>query len=76
MFTVSETQAAAIRRVFVEEGELPAVIELRRCFPGITDNAKARDCVRIIAGWQPPSAAPRPVTRLRAGRASRADRTK
>jgi hypothetical protein len=68
MFTVTDAQAAAIRRVFVEQGELPAVIELRRHFPGITDPAKARECARIIAGWRPPPAVPRPVTRLPADR--------
>ena len=53
MFCVSESEATAIRRVFSEEGELSAVIEFRRHFPGIEDNAKARECVRIIAGWTP-----------------------
>jgi hypothetical protein len=33
MFIVTDEQAAAIRRVFVEQGELPAVIELRRILP-------------------------------------------
>jgi len=27
-------------------------VELRRQFPGITDNAKVRACARIVAGWQ------------------------
>jgi hypothetical protein len=40
---------------------MSAAIELRRLFPGITDNAKARLHARTIAGWLPPSA---PVTRL------------
>ena len=30
-----------------------AAIELRRLFPGITDNAQARQCARTIAGWKP-----------------------
>jgi hypothetical protein len=30
-----------------------AAVELRRLFPGISDNAKARECTRTIAGWQP-----------------------
>jgi hypothetical protein len=30
-----------------------AAIEVRRLFPGITDNAKARECARTIAGWKP-----------------------
>jgi hypothetical protein len=53
MFVVTEADAAAIRTVFEQEGELSAAIELRRRFPGITDNAKAREHARIIAGWQP-----------------------
>jgi hypothetical protein len=65
MFTVTDAQAAAIRRVFFEQGELHAVIELRRHFPGITDSATARDCARIIARSQRPSAIARPPTRLR-----------
>jgi hypothetical protein len=53
MFVVSEEAAAAIRAIFDQEGEMSAAIELRRRFPGITDNAKARECARIIAGWKP-----------------------
>jgi hypothetical protein len=65
MFVVTEADAAAIRAVFNQEGELSAAIELRRRFPGVTDNAKARACARTIAGWMPRSEQPRPVTRLR-----------
>jgi hypothetical protein len=65
MFVITEADADAIRAVFNQEGELTAAIELRRRFPGITDNAKARACVRSIAGWTPLPAQPRPVTRLR-----------
>jgi hypothetical protein len=63
MFLVSDAIATTIRAVFVQDGELAAAIELRRLFPGITDNAMARAHVRTIAGWQP---APQPasVTRL------------
>ncbi|MFL5284586.1 MAG: hypothetical protein ACJ8AW_27265 [Rhodopila sp.] len=68
MFAVSESDAAAIRTVFSEEGELSAVIELRRRFRGISDNAKALECVRIIAGWRPSEALPCTVTALRPGR--------
>jgi hypothetical protein len=53
MFVVIEADAAAIRIVFEQEGELSAAIEVRRLFPGITDNVKAREHARIIAGWQP-----------------------
>jgi hypothetical protein len=65
MFIVTEADAAAIRAVFDQEGELSAAIELRRRFPGVTDNAKARACARSIAGWTPLPAQPRSVTRLR-----------
>jgi len=65
MFTVTEAEAAAIRRVFEQDGELSAMIELRRHFPGITDNTRARECARIIAGWTPPPVQPAPVTMLR-----------
>ena len=44
MFVFTETDAAGIRAVFNQEGELSAAIELRRRFPGITDNAKTRQC--------------------------------
>ena len=40
MFVVTEADAAAIRAVFNQEGELSAAIEVRRLFPGITDNAR------------------------------------
>jgi hypothetical protein len=63
-FLVSEADAAAIRTVFEQEGELSAAIELRRRFRGITDNAKARLHARTIAGWMPLPAPIRPVTRL------------
>jgi hypothetical protein len=64
MFVVSEETATAIRTLFEQEGELSAAIEVRRSFPGVTDNARARACARSIAGWQP---LPQPgfsVTRL------------
>jgi hypothetical protein len=62
---ITESDAAAIRATFDQEGELSAAIGLRRRFPGITDNTKARTCVQSIAGWMPLPAQPRPVTRLR-----------
>jgi len=65
MFAVSEDDATAIRAAFHEGGELSAAIELRRRFPGITDNAKARECARTIAGWKPPPAPTGTVTPLR-----------
>jgi hypothetical protein len=53
MFLVSEAEAAAIRSVFEQKGALCASIELRRLFPLITDNEKAQEFARIIAGWKP-----------------------
>ena len=61
MFLVTEADAAAIRALFEKEGELSAAIELRRLFPGVIDNAKARECARSIAGWTPLPAAPAKV---------------
>jgi len=65
MFLVTEADADAIRTVFHRDGELSAAIELRRRFPGITDNVKARACARTIAGWTPLPAAPASVIPLR-----------
>ncbi len=56
MFVVDEETAAAIRRAWEEGGELAGVVELRRHFPLISDNANARRCVRAIVGWGPRSA--------------------
>ena len=53
MFCVDEATAESIRNAFYENGELSAVIELRRHFPLITDNVLGRECVRAIAGWRP-----------------------
>ena len=53
MFVITEADAAAILAEFEQRGELSAAIELRRRFPGITDNRQARECVRTIAGWKP-----------------------
>jgi len=50
MFVVSEEEAAATRAAFDRDGEFAAAVELRRRFPGITDNEHARRCVWTIAG--------------------------
>ena len=67
MFCISEAQAAVIRTAFEQRGELSAVVELRRLFPGVGNVAWARECVRTIAGWRPllmrPSVKPRPAMR-------------
>ena len=52
MFVVSEADAAAIRAVFHQRGELSATVELRRLFPGL-DAETARECARTIVGWKP-----------------------
>ena len=65
VFIITEDDAAAIRAALERDGELSAAIELRRRFPGISDNAHARACVRSIAGWSAPPVPSRPVTRLR-----------
>ena len=62
MFVVTEEDEAAIRAVYEQRGEFAAAIELRRLFPGITDNAQARECARTIAGWKPLPL--RPVKRM------------
>jgi hypothetical protein len=59
MFVITEADAVAIRTTFEQRGEFAAAIELRRLFPGITDNTRARECARTIAGWRP---LPRPAT--------------
>jgi hypothetical protein len=58
MFAVTEADTTAIQTAYAQGGELAAAIEVRRRFPGITDNAKARECARIIAGWNPPAVVP------------------
>jgi hypothetical protein len=56
---VGGVEATAIRTAFDEGGELSAAVELRRLFPGITDNAQARECARTIAAWKPLPVKPR-----------------
>jgi hypothetical protein len=53
MLVVTEEDEAAIRAVYEQRGEFAAAIELRQRFPGVTDNAQARECARTIAGWKP-----------------------
>jgi hypothetical protein len=63
MFVVTEADAAAIKEAYETGGELSAAVELRRRFPGIIDNATAREQARRIAGWTP--LPPRPARRHR-----------
>jgi hypothetical protein len=53
MYVVTEADAAAIRDAYETGGEFSAAVELRRRFPGITDNATAREQARRIAAWPP-----------------------
>jgi hypothetical protein len=53
MFVVTEAEAAAIRAIYEQSGEVSAAAELRRLFPAVTDTAQARACARTIAGWKP-----------------------
>lgn len=53
MFVITEAEAAMIRTAYEQRGEFSAAVELRQLFPGITNTALARECVRTIAGWQP-----------------------
>ena len=52
MFAVTDAEAAAIRAAFEQRGEFAAAVELRRLFPGVTDDAA--ECARTIAAWKPP----------------------
>ena len=72
MFCVTEAEAATIRTAYLEDGELSTAIALRRLFPGLADNAKARLFARQIAGWQRPGPplGTAVVVRLRPSRAS------
>jgi hypothetical protein len=65
MFTVSKEEAAAIRAAFDRGGEFAAAVELRRYFPGISNNEQARQCAKAILGWQPRKLPPRPQPQLR-----------
>lgn len=51
MFVVSKEMAEAVQRVFHEQGEWPAVAELR-CHVHIADNDSALQAVRAIASWR------------------------
>ena len=69
VFTVTDAEAAAIRAVYEQGGELAAAVELRRLFPAITDNTEAQECVRTIAAWKPlPVKVRRPDVRIQEAR--------
>jgi hypothetical protein len=54
MYVVTAADAAAIREVYERDGELSAG------FPGIVDNAVARQQARAIATWTPLPDRPKP----------------
>jgi hypothetical protein len=70
MYVVTEADAAAIREAYETGGELSAAVELRRRFPGIVDNATAREQARRIAAW---TALPPRAARRRRGKADAAE---
>ena len=53
MFLVDEATAEAIRRAWNEHGELAAIVELQRHFPGagVSGQPNAQRCVYAIVGW-------------------------
>ncbi len=64
MVSISDAAASAIRAVFDQDGELSAAMEVRRQFPGIIDNERAREWARTIAAWKPlPEMRPQPRAR-------------
>ncbi len=67
MFAVDEATARAIRQAYQDGGELSGVVELRRHFPLITDNARARLCLQMIMSWALPTPAPEPAPQIRPG---------
>jgi hypothetical protein len=67
MFAVDEATALAIRQACQDGGELSGVDELRRHFPLITDNARARLCLQMIMSWVLPTPVPEPVPQVRPG---------
>jgi hypothetical protein len=57
MLLVSEADAAAIRAIFEQDGELSAAIELRRRFLGITDKQRQGARARPDDRWVEAAAA-------------------
>ena len=52
MFTITEADTDAILAAFDRDGELAAVVELRRRFPGLSENA-GLEATRMIVRWRP-----------------------
>jgi hypothetical protein len=70
MFVVNEAEAAAIRAAYEQGGELSAVVELRRLFPGLANNENTRACALSIAGWEPKPPPPEKPRRARSRRSA------
>jgi hypothetical protein len=66
-FCVTEAEATLIREAWNTGGELSAAVELRQLFPGIDNMSRARECTKIIVGWQAIVMPPSKVARLRKG---------
>jgi len=54
MFAIDEADVAAILAAFEQAGEMAVAVELRRRFPGLSENA-GREAARMIVRWRPPS---------------------
>jgi hypothetical protein len=52
MFAIDEAGTAAILAAFDRDGEPAAAAELRRRFPGLSENA-ALEAARMIVRWRP-----------------------
>jgi hypothetical protein len=52
MFSISDKNIASIQAAFERGGEMSAMVEVRRIFPGIPHNAESRRIALIIAGWE------------------------
>ena len=65
MFSISDKDIAAIQAASERGGEWSAMVEVRRLFPGIPNNAEALRVAMIIAGWKPIPAKPRDQKRPR-----------
>jgi len=53
MFALDEADTDAILAAFDQDGEPAAAAELRRRFPGLSENA-AQEATRMIVRWRPP----------------------
>ena len=52
MFALDEADVTAILAAFDRDGEPAAVVELRRRFPGLSENA-GLEATRMIVRWRP-----------------------